>query len=204
LRVGVLDGYFQAGASADVLDALEQTVRALPAVRRVEFPDVDRARAAAVCITAAEGGRLHLRDLAARPHDFDVATRDRLIAGALLPATVVLQAQAFRRWFRAQVAHVFKEFDVLLAPVTPCTAPRFDESLMAFRGREVPIRATLGVFTQPLSFIGLPVISAPVNRPGLPTAVQIIAKPWAEATALRFARRLEREGVFAAQIAAQW
>ncbi len=202
LRVGVLDGWFQESASADVREALDLTVQALPNARKVQFPEVERARAAAVCITAAEGGRLHLADLTARPHDFDIATRDRLIAGALLPAAVVLQAQAFRRWFRAQVARVFADFDVLLAPVAPCSAPRFDDTLMTYRGRSVPIRATLGIYTQPLSFIGLPVVSAPVNRPGLPTGIQIIAKPWAEAIALRLARRLERDGVLAAQIAA--
>jgi aspartyl-tRNA(Asn)/glutamyl-tRNA(Gln) amidotransferase subunit A len=60
----------------------------------------------------------------------------------------------------------------------------------------MPVRPYLGVYTQPLSFIGLPIVAAPV-RPGggLPIGVQIIAAPWHEAEALRVAATLERAGV---------
>ena len=37
-------------------------------------------------------------------------------------------------------------------------------------GVEVPMRPTLGVYTQPLSFIGLPVLSVPIARPRRPAA----------------------------------
>jgi Asp-tRNA(Asn)/Glu-tRNA(Gln) amidotransferase A subunit family amidase len=198
LKVGVLGGWFLDGASEDVLDGLELVVSALKAARGVQLPEVARARAAAYCITAAEGANLHLPDLVLRPHDFDVATRDRLLAGALMPAAVVLQAQRFRGWFQAQVARVFEDFDVLVAPTTVCTAPRIGQVTMPFKGRETPIRPNLGIYTQPLSFIGLPVVAAPVRRPGMPVGVQIVTRPWAEALGLRLANHLERAGVLAA------
>ncbi len=47
-------------------------------------------------LTGAEGGLLHLSDLRARPQDFDPATRDRLIAGALQPGHVAPRAQRVR------------------------------------------------------------------------------------------------------------
>ena len=57
-------------------------------------------------------------------------------------------------------------------------------------------RSHLGVYTQPLSFIGLPVISVPVVAPGaLPLGVQLIAAPFNEAALFRVAARLEGEGV---------
>jgi len=59
----------------------------------------------------------------------------------------------------------------------------------------MPVRPYLGVYTQPLSFIGLPVVAAPVQCGGLPIGVQIIAAPWHEASALRVAATLERAGV---------
>jgi len=62
-------------------------------------------------------------------------------------------------------------------------------------GETVPVRAMLGVLTQPISFIGLPVVAVPVPMPGLPIGVQVIAAPWREATALRVARHLEAEGI---------
>ena len=71
--------------------------------RTVEIPEAARARAAAYVITAAEGASLHLDRLRTRPDDFDPAVRDRLIAGAMIPAALVDRAQKFRRWYRARV-----------------------------------------------------------------------------------------------------
>ena len=198
LRVGVLDGWFQHGAADEVLEARDLAATAFKGVRTVRLPEVERARAAAFCITAAEGGALHLDDLAVRPEAFDPATRDRLIAGALAPAAAVIAAQRFRQWFRLEVAKVLEDVDVLIAPATPCVAPRFDQQAMSFQGEPVPVRSILGLYTQPISFIGLPVVAAPVRRRGLPVAVQIITRPWAEALGLRVARHMERAGVLAA------
>jgi len=64
----------------------------------------------------------------------------------------------------------------------------------------VPLRPNLGLFTQPISFAGLPVVAVPVSAPGrLPIGVQVIAAPWQEATALRVAQALETRGVVAAR-----
>jgi hypothetical protein len=69
-------------------------------------------------------------------------------------------------------------------------------------GVPVFVRAHLGVFTQPLSFTGLPVISVPVARPGpLPIGVQLVAAPWSEATLFRVAPALEAAGVVTAPVA---
>src|SRR5207247_1579553 len=70
-------------------------------------------------------------------------------------------------WYRARVAEVFREVDVLLAPTTPWTAPAIGAPWTTrIDGTEVPTRGHLGVFTQPLSFIGLPVISVPLVSAG--------------------------------------
>ncbi len=82
-------------------------------------------------------------------------------------------------------------------------------------GAESLLRPNIGIFTQPLSFIGLPVVAVPVpaqttpggtapggTAPGgtapddaLPIGVQVIAAPWREDIALRVAAELERQGV---------
>jgi aspartyl-tRNA(Asn)/glutamyl-tRNA(Gln) amidotransferase subunit A len=64
-------------------------------------------------------------------------------------------------------------------------------------GQALPVRANLGLYTQPFSFIGLPVVTVPVIGAGMPIGVQIIAPPWREDLALRLATRLERLGVVA-------
>jgi 1-carboxybiuret hydrolase len=149
-------------------------------------------------ITAAEGGALHLARLRMRARDFDPAVRDRLIAGALIPAAHVAKAQKFRRWYREQVLTLFGEVDALLAPATPCTAPLIGQQTFVLDGIELPVRANLGVFTQPISFIGLPVVTVPVPLKPLPIGVQIIAAPWREDIALRIAHALEQAGVVGA------
>jgi Asp-tRNA(Asn)/Glu-tRNA(Gln) amidotransferase A subunit family amidase len=152
-------------------------------------------------ITACEGAAVHLADLRTRPQDFDPLTRDRFLAGALVPGVVYQQAQRFRAWYRARVAELFREVDVLLAPTTPCPAPRIGQEKMVLDGVEVLTRPNLGVYTQPLSFIGLPVLSVPVGRVGaLPLGVQIIGSPFREAHVLRVGALLEAKGVAVAAI----
>jgi AtzE family amidohydrolase len=192
LRIAVLGGYFRRGGQAEVFAAVDKAARALGASEVVELPDVELARAAAFLITACEGGNLHLDRLRTRPGDFDPAVVDRLMAGALIPASWYLHAQRFRRVFRERVREVFGRYDVLLAPTTPCPAIQVGQQTIEFDGKQIPARPNLGVFTQPISFLGLPVVAAPVREAGkLPLGVQIIGAPYREANVLRVARQLE-------------
>jgi len=163
------------------------------------IPQAGVARSAAYIITAIEGSQLHLPRLRMRPQDFDPDTRERFMAGALLPGAWYVKAQRFRRHYRAEVQRLFGEVDVILAPATPCTAPKLGQVMMKLGGVEMPVRANLGLFTQPISFIGLPVAVVPLHKPGsLPIGVQIIANHYNEVAALRVARHLEKAGVASA------
>ena len=124
--------------------------------------------------------------------------RDRLIAGAMVPSTLVVKAQNFRRWYHDRVVELFKDCDAILAPATPTTAPKLGQVMFTLDGVELPVRANLGIFTQPISFIGLPVMAVPVPLKPLPIGVQIICAPWREDIALRIAHALEQMGVCAA------
>ncbi len=199
LRIAVADGYFRTGALPNLLDALDRAAAAIRATTRIEIPEAHRARAAAFVITAAEGGALHLDRLRERANDFDPDTRDRLIAGAMIPAQWVIAAQRFRRWFAGAVAHVFRDVDVILALATPITAPKLGQKTFLFEGRELPVRPHLGLYTQPLSFIGLPVVTVPLKRAAgeLPIGVQVIAAPWNERACFRAAAMLDAAGVTA-------
>ena len=124
--------------------------------------------------------------------------RDRLIAGAMIPGSYVAKAQKFRRWYRDQVLTLFANVDAIVAPATPCTAPAIGQQTFVLDGVELPVRANLGIYTQPISFIGLPVVAVPVPLKPMPIGVQIIAAPWREDVALRIAHALEQAGVVAA------
>lgn len=196
LRIGVLTGWFRRDASEAALAALERVADALNVRQSVDWAEARAARSAAFCLSAAEGGSLHLSALRESPQEFDPATRDRLIAGAMQPADVLVRAQRFRRRFLGQVLETFRELDVLLAPATPFAATPIGQAKIRLGGQEVSVRANLGMYTQPLSFVGLPVLTVPVCRPGeLPLGVQLVAAPWQEALLFRVAEALEQQGV---------
>lgn len=199
LRIAIAGDYFARGGEAEAFEAVATVAKALGATQTVVLPQAAAARAAAYVITTIEGAQLHLPRLRTRPQDFDPDTRERFMAGALLPGAWYVKAQRFRRQYRAQVLKLFEEVDVILAPATPCTAPKLGQKMMTIGGVELPVRANLGVFTQPISFIGLPVAVAPLQRPGgLPIGVQLIARPYNEQAALRVAAHLQKLGVAAA------
>ncbi len=201
LRLAVAGGYFTKGGEPEAAAAVGQIAKALGVSKQVELPESARARAGAFVMTTTESGNLHLANLRKRPGDFDPLIRDRLLAGAMTPSNWYLQAQRFRRWYRDRVLALFREVDIILAPATPCVAPEIGRETITLDGVEVPKRPSVGIYTQPLSFIGLPIVVVPVATVGpLPIGVQVIAAPWREADALRVAAALEASGVASASV----
>jgi AtzE family amidohydrolase len=197
LRVAVANGYFANQGEPEVFAAVERVAAAFGASRRVELPAAGVARCAAMVITSIEGAELHLPDLIARAADFDPKVRPRFLAGALAPGAWYAHAQRFRRWYCQALMALFGEIDVILAPATPYPAFPIGRVTMEIGGQILPAAGHLGVFTQPISFAGLPVVAAPVAQAGpLPLGVQIIAAPWREDLVLRVAHAGEALGVF--------
>jgi aspartyl-tRNA(Asn)/glutamyl-tRNA(Gln) amidotransferase subunit A len=202
LRIAIAGGYFARNGHPEVFRAVELAANAVGAKRQVELPEVERARAAAYVMTASEAAALHLDRVRERANDFDPAVRDRLIAAAMIPAPWLQRAQRFRRWYRTQVHALFKEVDVILAPATPCRAPRLGQKMFTLDGEEMLVRPNIGIYTQPFSFIGLPIVAAPIwPDEGLPLGVQIVAAPWREEAAMRVGRYLEQTGIAKAPVA---
>ena len=202
LRVGVLGDWFHEMALPEARTAVATVAEALDARETVMLPQVARARAAAILVTAAEGAALHLANLRKRPQDFSPLARDWLLAGTLVPAPWVQQAQRLRRWFALRAAELLREFDILLAPSTPCVAPFLKEHEPVAADGPSPPRPSLGALTQPISFIGLPVVSVPVwgCHPRLPIGVQVIGAPWREDLVLRVAHHLQQTGIVRAPV----
>lgn len=202
LRIGVLSGYFEQWADADARLAVAQAAVALGAVDTVMLPETHRARSAAFIITASESGSFYAEELRRRPEDFESLSRDRLTAGAMLPAHWYVRAQRFRRWFQQAAHELFTHYDLLLAPATPCTATPIGAETMVLNGETLPVRPNIGLLTQPISFIGLPVAVAPLwTSGGMPIGVQLIAAPWREDICLRAASVLENAGLAKSPIA---
>jgi len=196
LRIAQAGGHFATGGLAEAFAAADRVAQALEAARIVEIPDSDRAGPAGLLITSAEAASLHLDDIRNRDNQFDPHTRARWIAAATIPSVWVATAQRFRRSYQARMKALFEEIDILITPTTPFAAPRIGQSTIEIDGKELPTRGTLGRFTSPFSFIGVPAMSVPVDIGGrFPMGVQLIAAPGKDATLLRTAAWLAERGI---------
>ena len=201
LRCGVLGGFFARWCDEDARAAVAVIAAALDAQEEVLMPDAELARSAAFIMTAAEGGNHYLPALRQLPEQFEPNSRERLLAGAMMPGAWYVQAQRFRRHFQQQVLPLFDRFDVLIAPATPCSAITIGQQTLSIQGESLPAKASMGMLTQPISFLGLPVCTVPLaTRSGLPIGLQLIARPFNEEAVLRAAWALEQRGITIPQI----
>jgi AtzE family amidohydrolase len=204
MRIGVLGGWFHEWADPSARKAVTLAAMALGPTSNVEMKSAEAARAAAFLITAAEGGALHGERLKSRYEDFEPQSRARLVAGGLVPSAWVVKAQRVRRQVYEEAMELFRRFDLLLAPATPVIAPLIGSETLDINRRSLPMRASLGLLTQPISCIGLPVCTAPLWPDGagpgaMPLGVQLIGAPWREELCLAAARALEQAGVATAR-----
>lgn len=201
LRCGVLGGFFARWCDEDARAAVAVVAAALDAQEEVLMPDAELARSAAFIMTAAEGGNHYLPALRQTPEQFEPNSRERLLAGAMMPGAWYVQAQRFRRHFQQHVLPLFDRFDVLIAPATPCSAITIGQQTLSIQGESLPAKASMGMLTQPISFLGLPVCTVPLaTRSGLPIGLQLIARPFNEEAVLRAAWALEQRGITIPQI----
>ena len=195
LRVARLNGYFDRWAGPDARTASRSAAMMLAAQEELDLPDIAAARGAGFVITASESGELYRSELQQHYEDMEPLNRDRMLAGSLLPATWYVQAQRFRQQFLRQMLALFERFDLLVAPATPCVATEIGQQWLELPGGRVPARPSIGLLTQPISFIGLPVVAVPLpTASGMPIGVQLIAAPGREDIALAAAAVLEAGG----------
>ncbi len=129
-----------------------------------------------------------------RSEGFGAEVQRRIMIGAYVLSAgyydaYYLKAQKVRTLIRRDFERAFDSCDLLLSPVTPTTAFRLGEQL------EDPLQMYLNdIYTTSLNLAGLPGISVPAapSADGLPIGVQLVARPFEEATLLRGARVLEQ------------
>jgi aspartyl-tRNA(Asn)/glutamyl-tRNA(Gln) amidotransferase subunit A len=106
------------------------------------------------------------------------------------------KAQKVRRKIYNDFMNAYEQCDVLLAPTAPSGAFPLGEN------EDDPVKMYLNdVFTVPASLAGMPDMSVPValDKDGLPLGLQIIGKPWDEATVMRVSAAIERAAAFSAK-----
>ena len=195
LRIAVAGGYFRKGDfPAEAATAVERIAAALGATREIEIPEAPRAL-----------GRLHhhgrrRREPASRPR---AHARQRFRAGGARPADRRRDDPGEPGQPRAEIPPLVSRARARAvrgggrdpgAGDAVHGAACIGQQTFVIDGTELPVRPNIGIFTQPISFIGLPVVAVPVPLMPMPIGVQIIAAPWREDIALRIAYALEQYG----------
>ncbi len=207
LRLGVPENYYLDRLDAQVERAFQTALRVIGdlgvSVEPIRVPDPEvMVGACSNVMVRAESAAIHARLIRERPHELQPAVRLRLEPGLHISAHDYLQASRLRaRLTRQFVAEVFAAVDVLIAPTIPEPPPAF-EAVKA--GGPTELVKRMGRFsrlTRPINGYGLPAVSLPCgfSEDGRPVALQIIGRPFAEATILRLAHAYEQAGGWSAR-----
>lgn len=193
LRIGVPTRYFFDAEQLDpevkaaVLAGIEVLKAAGADVREVTLPHADEAKTANNVTMAAEALAYHHDDLRDRWQLYGRFTRTTLARGALYSGPDYIQAQRFRSYFKKAVAEVMADLDVLITPTSTTPAEK--------RGEVDMMKRLMGVsFTGIWNLVGLPALALPCgfSSSGLPLSMQIVGKPFDEATVLRVGDAYQR------------
>ena len=194
------DEYFTMPEIVDpeVTAAVQQAGRVFESLgARVEVVPFPSARDAAVAnglMTMADAAAFHRERIAEAPQQFGPDVLGRLQRGASFTSSEYSQARRTQAVLRHQFVRFLdgtdtgQPYDLLLTPATPIPAPGRGSADAAERAN------LLTRFTSPFNLTGLPALAMPcgVSRAGLPLGLQIVARPWAEASLLRAAQAYEK------------
>ena len=199
LRVGVAENYYFDGITDEMAGAVHAALRAIEGlgavVTQVRLPDPQPLVDVSNVISRSESATIHSRVLRDHPHELQAAVRARLDTGFHISAHDYLQALRLRgRFTRAFVREVFGEVDLLVLPVIPEPAPAL-EAVKAGTADEIVAR--MGRFsrlTRPFNGLGLPALALPCGAlsDSRPLALQIVGRPFDEATVLRLGHAYQR------------
>jgi len=198
LRVGVLRSFFLESTGVALRHAVEEAVKVLEGlgatIQDVNLETAQFAPAASYAVLSPEAYAYHEAWLRERPADYGDDVRQRLRVGAFISAAEYLKGQQARALIRREVDGALAKADVLVCATTPIVATAVGQGEVTVEHEKLAVRASLIRFTRPFNLTGHPAASIPCGftAAGLPVGLQIIGRPFDEATVLRVADAYQR------------
>jgi aspartyl-tRNA(Asn)/glutamyl-tRNA(Gln) amidotransferase subunit A len=192
IRLGVLGGSFRgAPLTAETAAVLDDAVAALETLGvradEVLLPGHPEAVELTADLLLAEAAAFHEQRLADNPNGFAPDVLTRLRRGESVTGARYARGRQAQRVWRRQVLEALRNHDVLLAPGCPFPAPLISES------DPLPMTGRLAHFTSIWVLAGTPAMVVPAGFvDGMPVALQLIGRPFEEATLLRLAHAYQQ------------
>jgi aspartyl-tRNA(Asn)/glutamyl-tRNA(Gln) amidotransferase subunit A len=217
LRVGVPRSFLASGVEPETMARFDEALLSLAAagaeVRDVALPHLPHAVATYYLVATAEassnlarydgvryglreGGAGELAAMYGRTRDagFGPEVKRRIILGTFALSAgyydaYYVRAQKVRTLIRRDFESAFERCDVIATPTTPTPAFRIGEKTTD------PLQMYLeDIFTVPANLAGIPGLSLPCGlAAGLPVGLQLLGRPFDEATLLRVGAGFQRE-----------
>jgi aspartyl-tRNA(Asn)/glutamyl-tRNA(Gln) amidotransferase subunit A len=198
-RLGIPQEFYFEQLDAEVRDSVRAAIQTLERagaqVEEVSLPLSKYAAAAGRIISLAESAEIHEQFLKTHIADYAPDVRAGLLAGQLVLGKHYLKAQRLRSLIRQEMAAALRRVDVLVTPTVPIPAPRSGQTMVDIGHETVNITWALSRLTHPANLAGFPAISVPcgLSLGELPIGLQLIGRPFAEATVLQLAYAYEQE-----------
>ena len=195
LKVAVSSRWIERNAHPEVAAAVLAVARLFHA-QEVEPPDFEALSAHCLTVMQAEASAQHAQWMRSRSQDYSSAVRVRLEAGYAIPAAQYLEALRLRTmWLERFTATTLAQADIYLCPAVPVPIPTREETGPR-GGPEMPQRlAQVTRLTRWVNYLGVPALVMPCgfDSRGLPIAVQLVARPFAEGALLAAGHRYQQE-----------
>ena len=191
IRIGVPHDQFlsrmEPGVGAAIQDALGVLKKAGATLADVRFPPLEPVVGAHRAIIFSEAAAAHEQMVRTKGAELSDEVRPLLQAGLFLTAAQYLAGQQVRRQTIAAYRTLWKSFDVLITPTSPVAAPLIGATTATLGGQEIPLVRAFLDLTLPFNLTGQPAISIPcgLTPAGLPVGLQLVGRPWDEATLFR-------------------
>ncbi len=192
LRIGIVSGYFFHHLQPPVRDAVQAALATYEKLGaqlvEVEIENIHGNISAQLTIESAEPSTYHQRWLRERPQDYGDDVRTLLEVGEMLLATHYLQAQRYRTLLRNEFIDAFRNVEAFVCPTLPFTATKLGATTVVIEnGVEEDMLSAIMQFTGVASLTGLPALNVPCgfDAAGLPIGMQLIGRPFDEATLFR-------------------
>ncbi|MGA5122285.1 amidase [Streptomyces pseudogriseolus] len=208
LKVGVPRNHYFDRVTPEVEESVRGAIERLAELGAelvdVEIPMARYFQAVQWGLMVPEATAYHERSLRVAPDLYTADVRILLEAGALTSAGDYLRAQRARTMMRDAWARMFEGIDVLAAPTVPMTAAEAGQEAVEWAdGTTESVSDSYVRLCAPANITGVPALTLPVghDRAGLPIGMQLMARPFHDATVLRVGRAYEESVAGAGRLA---